>query len=412
MPKYDLAVVGAGLGGLATAAVLSRKNKKVLLLSPGNEPGGVLAPFSRDGLFFAPGPSLSFDFGSRTLFGRLFSDLGLTLASVPSASSYQVVLPDHRITVYRDHNQTLEELRREFPREIDVLSKFYRDIQKETGRTSQSRLSAYLSKKRSAEGFIRKYRFSSKIRTFFDLQARYFYQAPVSRISHASLMAMIDTMPCRVEDGFKTVVDQVLDVALKCGGDVRFQEAMPEIVFRKNSVAGLKTSRDLAEAKTYLFNTVQHEQGTTLFFGIRDEVVPLRMCRDVIYLPDYGHPEQFYSLSLGSSERPIPSGGALRALTAVYRSTSQPSGPDWDHVEYINAVIPFLQEHLVFARGYETEKLRYVFPHGITFDWHRSGEHADRLVRASSRNTWLMNDDVTSPAGSVAAALRLAARLR
>ena len=62
MPKYDLAVVGAGLGGLAATALLSRKNKKAIVLEPGNAVGGALRTFEKGGFVFTTGPALSFGF--------------------------------------------------------------------------------------------------------------------------------------------------------------------------------------------------------------------------------------------------------------------------------------------------------------------------------------------------------------
>jgi phytoene dehydrogenase-like protein len=64
VPKYDLAVVGAGLGGLAATALLSRKNKKAIVIEPGNAVGGALRTFEKGVcLHHRPAPSFGFERG-------------------------------------------------------------------------------------------------------------------------------------------------------------------------------------------------------------------------------------------------------------------------------------------------------------------------------------------------------------
>ena len=47
MEKYDVIIIGGGNGGLASAATLSEKGKKVLLFERHNIPGGCGTSFRR-----------------------------------------------------------------------------------------------------------------------------------------------------------------------------------------------------------------------------------------------------------------------------------------------------------------------------------------------------------------------------
>ena len=76
MPKYDLVVVGAGLGGLAAAALAGKGNKKVLVLEPGESAGGRVRSFKKEQFLFSPGPALSFGFDRGGEFQKLFETLG------------------------------------------------------------------------------------------------------------------------------------------------------------------------------------------------------------------------------------------------------------------------------------------------------------------------------------------------
>jgi len=55
MTKYDVAIIGAGLGGLVSAVILSKEGKKVVLVEKGKHLGGSLQGFSRQGVFFDTG---------------------------------------------------------------------------------------------------------------------------------------------------------------------------------------------------------------------------------------------------------------------------------------------------------------------------------------------------------------------
>ena len=56
---YDVAVVGAGLGGLAAAACLAKAGKHVLVVDRGDGPGGCAHSFRRDGYVFDPAIHIS-----------------------------------------------------------------------------------------------------------------------------------------------------------------------------------------------------------------------------------------------------------------------------------------------------------------------------------------------------------------
>ncbi len=67
---YDVAVVGAGFGGLGAALSLAERGARVLLLEALNYPGGCASTFKRDGYQFESGATLFSGFGP----GQLFHD--------------------------------------------------------------------------------------------------------------------------------------------------------------------------------------------------------------------------------------------------------------------------------------------------------------------------------------------------
>ena len=53
--KYDVIIIGSGLGGLECGYILARQGKRVLILEQGNQPGGCLQSYKRKGMSFDTG---------------------------------------------------------------------------------------------------------------------------------------------------------------------------------------------------------------------------------------------------------------------------------------------------------------------------------------------------------------------
>lgn len=58
MSDYDVVVIGAGLGGLSSGALLASQGRKVLVLEQGERIGGCCSTFERDGFHFDTGASI------------------------------------------------------------------------------------------------------------------------------------------------------------------------------------------------------------------------------------------------------------------------------------------------------------------------------------------------------------------
>ena len=58
MNKYDVVIIGSGIGGLCCGSILALSGKKVLICEAHKQPGGVAHSFKRKGYTFESGPSL------------------------------------------------------------------------------------------------------------------------------------------------------------------------------------------------------------------------------------------------------------------------------------------------------------------------------------------------------------------
>ena len=72
--RYDVIIIGAGIGGLTCGAALARDGKNVLICEQHTQPGGYVTSFKRNGFTFDGGLQ---SFGSSGLVFPILKELGL-----------------------------------------------------------------------------------------------------------------------------------------------------------------------------------------------------------------------------------------------------------------------------------------------------------------------------------------------
>ncbi len=283
MPKYDLAVAGAGLGGLAAAALMARQGRRTVLIEPADTAGGALASIRKRGFLFSPGLNLSFGLERGGILQRFCSDLGIHQNAAVLSPGYQVVLPDRRISVFRETGETLEELAREFPGEIDSVRMFYRDLRRVSEQTAQSRFASFRARHRNAGDFLKQYRFSADIMTFLDVQSICFFQCRVTALSLLSLMTLLDTGPLSMQGGFSQLIEQVLSVYLQSGGEIRYGTRAAGILQKGDHAAGIGLpDGQQINAETQRTERVHPRVRASRFSAVSVASAPLRC---VFFLP-------------------------------------------------------------------------------------------------------------------------------
>lgn len=397
MPKYDVAVIGAGLGGLAAAALLSSRKKKTLVLEQSASLSDALGVVEKDGFIFSDGPSLSYGFEHGGALQEFSAGLGISQNTTVPAPGYQVALPDRRMTVFAEHNETLEELRREFPRDINTVAKFYRELGDAAARSAKNRLFAALAKYRSAAGFIRKYRFSPELTAFFDVQSFFFFQRPAADLSFASLITLCNTPPRRLHGGFRKFGDQLYGVVLQHGGEVRYHEPSPTLSFRENGTIVIKTVQGVVEADALLLNALPPARRAALCIGLRDDVVPVGMSHDVLYLPEYSRARDFLALSLNGKEDDAAAPQGMKALTLSFRLQQNVRVDKQTIVEQLGQLVPFLNDHFVFSEEPRAGDGHAVVPSDLSLKPYRQREGASLLCRTSRKNVFVLQDAPEAP---------------
>ncbi len=124
---YDAIVIGAGMGGLSTAAHLANGGMKVLVLEQHHKVGGVTTSFKRGDFQFetalhkmngaAPGGPMY----------QIFEELGLLdkLELIEIPVLYRAIFPGVDFTFYSDNDRSKADLIKRWPAEEENIRKYY-----------------------------------------------------------------------------------------------------------------------------------------------------------------------------------------------------------------------------------------------------------------------------------------------
>ena len=128
--KYDVVVIGAGISGLTTAALLSKRNLKVCVVDAQFKPGGSCGIFKRKDVIFEQGCAMLYGFNDRGYSPHryVFNELEEEIDIIKHDKLYAVNFEEHRIIFHQDIDMFIDELVKVFPNEKSNFKRFYTDI--------------------------------------------------------------------------------------------------------------------------------------------------------------------------------------------------------------------------------------------------------------------------------------------
>ena len=127
---YDVIVVGAGVGGLTAASLLTKSGLAVLVIDRNYMPGGALGAFRRDGITHDLGAAMLFGFGEHGFSPHRFlmNELEEPVTVIRHKALYRLNYGEDKIVFWPEMDRYLGELARVFPAEQRELTDFYRSI--------------------------------------------------------------------------------------------------------------------------------------------------------------------------------------------------------------------------------------------------------------------------------------------
>lgn len=139
--KYDVVIIGSGLGGLECGYILSRAGKRVLLLERGTQTGGCLSSYKRHGLSFDTGFHYVGGLGEGQSLHSIFSYLGLMRLPWRQLDPCfdRVTIGDRTFAFAQGYDAFVDTLARDFPTERAALGR-YADMLKQADRQQTNAL--------------------------------------------------------------------------------------------------------------------------------------------------------------------------------------------------------------------------------------------------------------------------------
>lgn len=210
---YEVVVVGGGIGGLTTAALLAARGVKVCLCERQARAGGCVASVEHAGYAFEPTAGLYSGWEPDGIYPRIFSELPVGPPEVDRlAPAYVVRLPDGiEVAVSDDREQFEDNLRSAFPECSAAALAFYRMLEKHNS-SDPEKAAAHLNG------------CSSRFRRFIDVQLQTFTQRASDQCS-LEQAAVALTTPRRgmwaIRGGGQALADSLCESLEKSGGVLR-----------------------------------------------------------------------------------------------------------------------------------------------------------------------------------------------
>ena len=139
--KYDVIIIGSGLGGLACAHILSKAGKSVLVLEKEAQPGGCLQSYKRNGFTFDTGFHYVGGLEEGQSLYAAFKMLGLE--NLPwekmDEAFDRIQIGNQNFSFLQGYENFMENLQERFPAEKEALAQ-YIHLLKQTKREQLSLL--------------------------------------------------------------------------------------------------------------------------------------------------------------------------------------------------------------------------------------------------------------------------------
>jgi len=123
--KYDVIIIGAGIGGLVCGCYLAKAGMKVLIVEKNDRVGGCCVSFKRKNFKFDAGAHIIGSCGKNQILGNILKQLNLKIDLIKFDPTDRINFPGHRIDVAENKDDFMSFLKKEFHTESCNIDKFF-----------------------------------------------------------------------------------------------------------------------------------------------------------------------------------------------------------------------------------------------------------------------------------------------
>ncbi len=376
--RYEVIIIGAGIGGLTAAALLARQGVEVLVLEKSDQPGGCCSSLRLNDFTFDRAASVLQGFGEvgfhvmRTVFDFLGQQVELT----PRDSAYSMLFGEQRVDFHRDRHAFTAELGALFPQQAGSILAYIRELEHlyhavldcsgplrpASDEPSLLRLGLFARHPASFTRVSRAQRTSSErliarqvddpaVLAFFEADAVYNTGYGMSELSapHAAL-TVIDRHVGGTHHAIgsaQQVADKLEKSVNESGGRVVYRTAAERVLVREGLVVGVQ----LADGRRLRADTVVADVSSRELFG---HLLPVEHLKPMTaeWVQTLEPAQGVISLYLGVPEKAVPEG--FNPNTVIV------DDPERDPGGFISVAVPSLFDPNLSPEGFHSVTVHAV----------------------------------------------------
>lgn len=236
--KYDVIIIGSGIGGLVCGCYLAKSRLKVLIIERNNKTGGYCSSFEKEGY--------QFDVGVHYLSGIKKGILGNVLEGLELRDQIifnrldptdKIIMPDNMVFVRANSSDTIEGFKKSFPKEKNNITKFFKFIMQDDYLRIYIKLKN-LTFKELMDGFFRDYKLKAMLGALLSNIGTSPDYSPAFTAVSFFRQYILDPgyYPC---GGIQVFPDTLVRYLKRKGGDLLLEKEVKEISVLNNEVQGV-----------------------------------------------------------------------------------------------------------------------------------------------------------------------------
>ena len=240
--KYDVAIIGAGIGGLVCGCYLAKAGLKVIIVEQHNKPGGYCTSFERQGYRFDVGVHY---FGgiNNGLMGRILDELCIRdqITFKQFDPTDKIIMPDVVTYIRANPLDTIEEFKNKFPKEKNNIDRFFDFIMQ------KNFVQVYAKTKgHTFEDILNSFFKDNRLKATLGVLVSNIGASPAQAVAFPSLILL---RQYSLEPGFYPIggVQAFPDILTKYfkekGGELILSEKVTEIIFENKVAVGIRLDK-------------------------------------------------------------------------------------------------------------------------------------------------------------------------